>query len=125
MSSVTKKGFNEETLAFWSQKRKKLEKRLHRLDTTMVQILRQDMVSMDRDGSKKARVRWTDEEWRARVDRGNMEMECGVCNERSTMHALVPCGHLVCQSCSAKPEVTKTCPFCKQPSIATQVLFKP
>ena len=62
---------------------------------------------------------------KARVDRGNMEMECGVCNERSTMQALVPCGHLVCQSCSSKPEVTKKCPFCKQPTIGTQVLFKP
>ena len=69
--------------------------------------------------------RWTDEEWTARGYRGNIEMECGVCNEQSTMHAMVPCGHLVCQSCSSKPQVTKKCPFCKQPTIGTQVLFKP
>ena len=62
---------------------------------------------------------------KARVDRGNIEMECGVCNEQSTMQALVPCGHLVCQTCSSKPQVTKKCPFCKQPTTGLQVLFKP
>ena len=93
--------------------------------TTSLSPARFSCHSAEQVGRPSSWRRLTDEEWTARRDRGNIEMECGVCNEQSTMQALVPCGHLVCQSCSSKPEVTKKCPFCKQPAIGTQVLFKP
>ena len=93
--------------------------------TTSLSPARFSCHSAEQVGRPSSWRRLTDEEWTARRDRGNIEMECGVCNEQSTMQALVPCGHLVCQTCSSKPQVTKKCPFCKQPIIATQVLFKP
>lgn len=59
---------------------------------------------------------------RSLPSRGNLMLECAVCYETGPSSALVPCGHLLCGSCSRK--VTK-CPVCNTKHFFSQALYKP
>lgn len=63
---------------------------------------------------------------RARTLPGNVKQECGICKEKKSVMAAVPCGHLACRECLDKASAkSEKCPFCNQCMTGTQVLFKP
>eukprot|EP00930_Biecheleria_cincta_P064580 TRINITY_DN50180_c0_g1_i1.p1 TRINITY_DN50180_c0_g1~~TRINITY_DN50180_c0_g1_i1.p1 ORF type:complete len:202 (+),score=37.76 TRINITY_DN50180_c0_g1_i1:59-664(+) len=54
--------------------------------------------------------------------RGNVVLTCGVCTAQKPATVLIPCGHLLCQSCATSQN---DCPFCRSAIHARKVVFKP
>lgn len=40
--------------------------------------------------------------------------ECVICTTNALTHALVPCGHRMCEGCAYQFLVDHNCPFCRQ-----------
>lgn len=56
---------------------------------------------------------------------GNLIMACGVCHEDRPMQSIIPCGHLVCQSCWATSGAGQLCPYCRGHAFSVNPLFVP
>lgn len=54
---------------------------------------------------------------------GNHEITCGLCHEVKVAKRVAPCGHMICEDCSAGRFVQ--CPFCRTAVAAFEDLYQP